>query len=168
MTEEMTTEIQIRPSKAKDEPTLWTMLMYAAHESSLSAVHVNADLVRYVAGWGRTGDVGVIAERAGMPVGAAWVRLWSEGDHGYGYVADEVPELAIAVTPENRGQGIGTALLKQLLQMAQGRFPAISLSTQSDNPARRLYERLGFIAVAGSEIVNRRGQYSLYMLRKFE
>ena len=157
--------ISIRTALAKDEPVLWMMLMYAAHESSLAVVRGNTELVRYVQGWGRIGDLGVIASQNDVPAGAAWVRLWTEGDHGYGYVADEVPELAIAVIPEVRGQGVGTEMLKQLFDLAKPQFSAISLSIRADNPALRLYERMGFVAVSGSEMMNREGGRSFNMLK---
>nr|WP_240518639.1 GNAT family N-acetyltransferase [Leptolyngbya sp. BC1307] len=141
--------------------------MQAAHESSLAAVKANRDLVQYVHDWGRAGDFGVAAEQDGELVGAAWLRLWSGEDKGYGYLADEIPELAIAVIPEIRGQGVGTALLKQLLALAQTHYPAVSLSIRMSNPALRLYQRLGFVAVAGSEVINRVGDTSLTMIYRF-
>ena len=155
----------IRPLTLEDESVLWTMLMYAAHESSLRTIRSNPDLVRYVQGWGRTGDLGAIAFHDDTAVGAAWIRLWSEGNRGYGYVADDVPELAIAVSPEVRGQGIGSALLEQLFQLAKPEFSAISLSIRADNPALSLYERNGFTAVPDSDVINREGGRSFTMIK---
>ena len=48
----------------------------------------------YLAGWPRPGDFGLIAEHDG-PVGAAWYRTFTEGNHGYGFVGEDVPELAM-------------------------------------------------------------------------
>ena len=145
--------------------------MYAAHESSMAAVQANPDLARYVEGWGRAGDMGVVAQRDDLPVGAAWLRLWSEGDQGYGYLSDDIPELAIALLPDYRAQGIGTALLKQILSNAQHDYssacPGVCLSIRADNPALRLYQRLGFKPVAGTEVVNRTGGRSFSMLYSF-
>ena len=149
-----------------DEPTLWQMLMYAAHETSAAAVSANPDLARYVEGWGRKGDVGVIAE-AFLPVGAAWLRLLPYHNRGYGYVADDIPELAIAVLPTFRGQGIGTDLLKAVISAAQTQFPAISLSIRADNPALRLYERCGFVLINESQVRNRTGGLSFTMVHRF-
>ena len=162
----MANRFTVRTAALADEPVLWTMLMHAAHETSLDVVTSNPELARYVSDWGRDGDVGVVAEQENLAVGAAWLRLWPQDSRGYGYVADEVPELAIAVVSESRGQGIGTALLSRLIQLATPQFSAISLSIRSDNPALRLYERLGFVAVPGSEVVNRTGGRSFNMLRK--
>ncbi len=73
-----------------------------------------------------------------------WVRLFTAENRGYGYVADNIPELSIALLPEYRNRGIGTDLLNHLIENIRDKFSAISLSVSSDNPARRLYQRLGF------------------------
>ena len=144
------------------------MLAYAAHESSLDAVKSNRDLARYVQGFGRDGDVGFVAEtKQNQVIGAAWLRLWTDSNKGYGYVSNEIPELAIAVHPNYRGQGIGTRLLNQLLNHASSQLLSVSLSVRADNPALRLYERLGFMLVPGSEITNREGTQSFSMIYRF-
>ena len=144
------------------------MLRYAAHESSVAAVQANPDLARYVEGWGRAGDMGVVAELDDLPVGAAWLRLWSAGNQGYGYLTDDMPELAIALLPNYRAQGIGTALLKQVLSNAQPDYQGVCLSIRAENPALRLYQRLGFEPVAGTEVVNRTGGRSFSMVYSFD
>jgi len=100
-------------------------------------------------------------------IGSAWLRLWSEDNAGFGYVAPDIPELAIAVLPEYRDNGIGTTLLKQVLRSAEGLFPAVCLSVRSDNPVVRLYQRLGFVKVESNEAENRVGGNSFNMIHKF-
>jgi GNAT superfamily N-acetyltransferase len=103
------------------------------------------DVARYTDGWGRAGDLGMIADPG---LGAAWSRLFTEDDHGYGFVAPDVPELSIGVARDARGRGVGTRLLTELVARAGAAgHPAISLSVEVDNPAVRLYERLGFTRV---------------------
>lgn len=106
------------------------------------------ELRAYVEGFGRAGDVAVCAERDGEVVGVAWARLM----HGLGFVDEAVPELAVAVLPAWRGQGVGTRLVEALAKRAAGAgHPALSLSVQRANPAMRLYERLGFLEMGGDD-----------------
>jgi len=107
------------------------------------------ELRRYVDGWGRKGDVAIVAlDRLDEPVGAAWYRLFEASDAGYGFVAVDVPELSIAVYPECRGQRVGSLLLATLVTRARSEgHRALSLSVAADNPAGRLYARNGFEVV---------------------
>ena len=91
-------------------------------------------------------DVRCAHERHDGSVGAAWYRTYTEASHGYGFVAEDVPELSIAVIASRRHEGIGRRLLVDLVDasLAQG-SAAISLSVRADNPARRLYESAGFV-----------------------
>jgi GNAT superfamily N-acetyltransferase len=100
-------------------------------------------------------------------VAAAWFRLLYDANQGYGYVSDTVPELAIGARPAYRGQGAGTMLMEALIQHARGIYTGLSLSVRESNPAMRLYERLGFQRVPGSEVVNRVGGYSVTMILNF-
>lgn len=161
-------DYQMRTMTAKDESILWEMLQYAAHQPSLAAVREQPHLARYVTTWGRTGDLGYIADRGKTAIGAVWLRLWLGEDKGFGYISAEIPELALAVLPDYRGQGIGTHLLMQVLNMAKENFPAVSLSVRSDNPVVRLYERAGFVKVTGSEVVNPAGGVSFNMVCHLE
>jgi len=106
------------------------------------------ELACYVEGFGRKGDFGLIAEVGREPVGAAWWRHLRAEDGGYGFVGEATPELSIAVLPGHRGDGVGTLLLEEL--MREGRCQGIaelSLSVERDNPALRLYKRLGYRAL---------------------
>jgi ribosomal protein S18 acetylase RimI-like enzyme len=108
---------------------------------------------KYLDGWGRPGDEGVVAFDAdGRRLGAAWSRLFPAEDAGYGFVAPDVPELSIGVAAHARGRGVGRALLDALLATAREQgYRAVSLSVDRQNPARRLYERAGFHDVGISD-----------------
>jgi ribosomal protein S18 acetylase RimI-like enzyme len=57
-----------------------------------------------------------------------------------GYIPENIL-VYIAVDAEQRGKGIGGKLMKMAMKMAKG---AIALHVEPDNPAKKLYERLGF------------------------
>jgi ribosomal protein S18 acetylase RimI-like enzyme len=146
-------DVRLRLATAEDIAFLATMLGEAAvwrpDKPTPTADQVLADprYAMYLAGWPRQGDYGLVAEQE-IPVGAAWYRTFTETSHGYGFVAEAVPELAIAVVASRRHEGIGRRLLVDLIEasVAQG-YPAISLSVAGDNPARGLYESSGFVPV---------------------
>jgi ribosomal protein S18 acetylase RimI-like enzyme len=100
---------------------------------------------RYVERWGRPGDTALIAIQDFQRVGAAWFRLFTDDNPGYGFLDEETPELSIAIVPSKRGTGLGSELLDALLERARADgYDAITLSVEKDSPAVGLYERHGF------------------------
>jgi GNAT superfamily N-acetyltransferase len=131
------------------EAVNWDWRRPTVPRDSVLAAPANA---RYVQAWKRPGDIGVVAEVLGTPVGAAWLRLFDAAAPGYGFIDERTPEVSIAVVAECRGQGIGSALLDALVDLAKrAGHPALSLSVGSANPAVALYERTGFVLVGGSD-----------------
>ena len=59
-------------------------------------------------------------------------------------LADEIRVMEITIAPARRGQGIGSALMASVLAEADRDGLAVSLHVEPWNPAKRLYERLGF------------------------
>ena len=110
------------------------------------------EAARYHHGWGRPGDLGVIGADPSGVVGVCYCRLFTEEDHGHGYVDDQTPEVTVAVREEYRGRGLGRRLLNELARAArEAGFTSLSLSVDSENPARRLYERLGYRQLSADE-----------------
>jgi ribosomal protein S18 acetylase RimI-like enzyme len=146
-------DVHCRPAGVEDLPFLATMLGEAAvwrpDKPTPTADEVIADprYARYLTGWPRQGDYGLVAEQDGS-VGAAWYRTYTAANPGYGFVAEDVPELSIAVVASRRYEGIGRRLLLDLIDasLAQG-YAAMSLSVREKNPARRLYESAGFVLI---------------------
>ena len=140
----------IRTILLADEPFLWEMLYHALYVPEgqppfLGDIVQQPEIRQYMQDWGQPDDVGLIACDNDKPVGAVWIRRIN----AYGYVDDDTPELSIAMLPDYRGKGIGAKLMNELFLLLQTRYAAISLSVSTENPALRLYERLGFEIVKG-------------------
>jgi ribosomal protein S18 acetylase RimI-like enzyme len=151
-------DVELRPAGAEDlEHVKWAL--YAAlawdPERRLPPPEVtlqHPEAARYHRDWGRRGDLGVIATAEDEVVGMAYCRLFTEDDHGHGYVDEQTPEVAVAVRAGHRGRGLGGRLLTELADVARNAgFTRLSLSVEKENPARRLYERLGYREVGTDE-----------------
>ncbi len=162
--------IETRLVATTDVEFLWQMVYWAAHVDEDGGVQPDdirgdPDLAGHVSGWGRDGDLGVIAEIGAVDVGAAWLRLFDPQISDYSvFVDDHTPELVVAVDPKHVGCGIGSILLTALFDHADDRFAAVVLSVRAGNPAQRLYERFGFREI--ERIVNRVGTESAKMVRR--
>jgi ribosomal protein S18 acetylase RimI-like enzyme len=58
----------------------------------------------------------------------------------------------IAIVTSERNKGIGTAVLEMVIDVAERDGRDITLNVDRGNPARRLYERLGFTVAGESDI----------------
>lgn len=90
--------------------------------------------------------------------GAEYSVIWAGDQRPLGrLIVDrsgaEIRLMDIALLPEARGQGTGTALIQALQKEAGARGKPLRLHVETGNRARRLYERLGF-AVCGEEGVH--------------
>lgn len=80
----------------------------------------------------------LLVELAGAPIGRLYLARW----------ASEHRIVDIAFVPEERGRGLGTALLSDLLDEAARAGKAVTIHVERFNPALSLYGRLGFVAVS--------------------
>jgi ribosomal protein S18 acetylase RimI-like enzyme len=76
--------------------------------------------------------------RAGEPVGRLYVAHW-EREHRV---------IDIAFLPEHRRQGLGGALMRDLLDAAAAAGKAVTIHVEKNNPAMGMYRRLGFVTAA--------------------
>ena len=143
-------QYNLRPLKQEEysllEDFLYDAIFVPVGEEVLPrSVLLEPSIQNYYQDFGRAHDYCLVAEQEGKLLGAVWARVLSGPVKGYGYVDEHTPELAISVQNEFRGKGIGTALLRAMLDVLQrAGYGQTSLSVQKENPAADLYKRLGF------------------------
>ena len=76
----------------------------------------------------------LVIELAGRPIGRLYVDRGEEDIH----IVD------IAIVPEFRGRGVGRMLLGDILDEATASGRCVTIHVEHNNPARHLYDRLGF------------------------
>ena len=90
----------------------------------------------------------LVAEVDGKVVGAVWTRIMND----YGHVDDETPSFAISLYKPYRGKGIGTELIRRMLEVLKSQgYRQASLAVQKANYAVRMYEKTGFRTVSENE-----------------
>ncbi|MGI8855642.1 MAG: GNAT family N-acetyltransferase [Thermomicrobiales bacterium] len=134
-------EFQLRPATAADYDFL-----YRLHVAAMR------DLVARVWGWDDTWQEQFFADHfdpaparivvvGGEKVGVVAV-VWGEAD---AFLAN------IEIFPAYQGRGLGTALIRHVIAEAAARGVPVRLQALKINPARRLYERLGFVVTGETE-----------------
>lgn len=106
------------------------------------------ELQVYIEDFGKADDWCLVAETKEKIVGAAWVRIMND----YGHIGDETPSFAMSLYEEYRNLGIGTALMRAMLQFLREKgYKQISLSVQKANYAVNMYRKAGFEMVYENE-----------------
>ncbi len=75
-----------------------------------------------------------IIEMGGQPVGRIYIDRRQ----------DEIRLVDIALLPDYRGQGLGGSLMRDVLEEGQKAAKPVRIHVEHNNPAMRLYNRLGF------------------------
>jgi len=78
-----------------------------------------------------------IVEKDGQPIGRLWIDEWR----------DQIRLVDIALIPEARGSGVGTTLVRDVLERGAKGGKPVTIHVEAYNPALHLYERLGFVRV---------------------
>jgi GNAT superfamily N-acetyltransferase len=136
--------VTLRPAAAEDEAFLFRVYASTREEelaiTDFSEAQKKAFLTQQFAAQDRnyrenyTGATFDVIEVDGEPAGRLYVARWDE----------EIRVMDISLLPDYRGHGVGTLLLRQLLDEATRTRRRLSIHVEKLNPARRLYERLGF------------------------
>lgn len=80
----------------------------------------------------------LVIERGGEAVGRLYIEEWQS----------QIRIIDIALVPAARGLGIGAAIFEDTFDDARAKGKKVSIHVEKNNPARRLYFRLGFEMIA--------------------
>ncbi len=106
------------------------------------------ELQIYISDFGKKDDNALLAECDGKIVGAVWTRIMND----YGHVDDQTPSFAISLYKEYRGLGIGTEMMKRMLEILKEKgYKKASLAVQQANYAVKMYKQVGFNIVDMNE-----------------
>ena len=79
----------------------------------------------------------LVIEREGEAIGRLYIEEW----------ASQIRLIDIALLPDGRGGGVGSAILADLQDWASEKAKPLTIHVERNNPAMRLYLRLGFAKV---------------------
>lgn len=103
------------------------------------------ELKVFINDFGKRDDFCLVAEAEGEVIGAVWTRILSGEVKGFGNLDEYTPEFAISLYKEYRNKGIGTELMKKMLNLLKEQgYKRTSLAVQKDNYAVRMYQNVGF------------------------
>jgi len=148
MKSQETEQITTRPVQREDEPFLLALYI-STREAELSAVGWDAEQIRLFC------QMQFIAQQRqyALSYPNSDNRIILSDKKAIGHIIvdrdQEICLVDVALMTEYRGNGIGTSLLHQLISEAMAVGKLLRLHVLSNNPAVRLYERLGF-SLAGS------------------
>ena len=141
--------LTFRPLTANDQSQLWRWLHIALWDpppAGLRPIEVLEvpGVCIYAEDWGRSTDVGIVAQVDGVDAGACWMRLLQMGV-GLASIDTQTPQLGIALLPEYQHKGFGRPLMQAALKAAEhAGYKRVSLTVHPDNPAQYMYESCGF------------------------
>lgn len=140
--------IALRPSTPADAPFLFSVYAStraeelapvpwsAEQKAAFLRMQFDAQTAHYAAHYAPAASFQVVLVD-GVPAGRLIVH---RGEH-------DVRIVDIALLPEHRGRGVGGRLLQPLLAEAAAKGQRVSIYVEFNNPALRLYTRLGFVKV---------------------
>ena len=146
-------EYKIREIKNNEYPILSDFLYEAIFipegmDKPSKSIIEQPELQVYIKDFGKEDDWCLVAEIKEKIVGAVWVRIMDD----YGHIDDETPSFAISLYEEYRNMGIGTALMRDMLEFLKNKgYKRTSLSVQKANYAARMYQKVGFEIIGENE-----------------
>jgi ribosomal protein S18 acetylase RimI-like enzyme len=146
-------DYEIRPIKPDETYVLEDFLYEAVYQPDINnlapkSIIKKSELQVYIENFGKPDDNCLVAVCGGEIAGAVWTRLIK----GYGFLDEKTPEFAIALYREYRGRGLGTSLMREMLELLRRKgYNRTSLSVHKDNYAVKMYKAVGFEVAEDNE-----------------
>jgi ribosomal protein S18 acetylase RimI-like enzyme len=143
--------ISLRPEETGDEPFL-RRLVTTTITQELDADSWPEPMRSHLLGIQYSARRQSIRDR--FPAGESGIVLVDGSEAGWLYTArleDEVRLVEIMIQPEHRGRGVGSALIRRVIEAAGARPVRLSVNVMNIRAAQ-LYERLGFRRIGGDEV----------------
>jgi ribosomal protein S18 acetylase RimI-like enzyme len=140
------TGYEIRPINPDEISVLNDFLYEALFQPDINnlapkSIIEKPELQVYIKDFGKPDDNCLVAVCEGKIVGAVWTRIIN----GFGSVDEKTPEFAISLYREYRGRGIGTNLMREMLELLRSKgYTQTSLAVQKENYAVKMYKAVGF------------------------
>jgi ribosomal protein S18 acetylase RimI-like enzyme len=137
---------EIRPIKPNEIGVLEDFLYEAIFQPDINNlapknIIEKPELQVYIKDFGKPDDNCLVAVYDEKIVGAVWTRIIN----GFGSVDEKTPEYAISLYPDYRGRGIGTNLMREMLELLRSKgYKQTSLAVQKENYAVKMYKAVGF------------------------
>lgn len=140
----------IRPIRVAEYGILEDMLYEAIYQEDLQekvsrGVLKEPKIAVFIESFGKPNDACFVAVIKDKIVGAVWTRILDGDVKGYGHIDSETPEFAISLFPEYRNHGIGTEMMKTMIDhLRKQNYKRTSLSVDKHNYAFKMYQAFGF------------------------
>lgn len=140
-------DYKIRPIRASEYPVLEDFLYQAVYipdglKPPPKVIIDKTALQIYIKDFGSYADDRcLVADYDGEIIGAVWTRIVND----FAHIDDDTPSLSISLYKRYRKQGIGTDLMKHMLELLEKEgYKQVSLAVQRANFAYRMYLNVGF------------------------
>ncbi|MDR3287022.1 MAG: GNAT family N-acetyltransferase [Prevotellaceae bacterium] len=151
-------EIKIREITANELNLLEDLLYEAVYQSDetnlIPREVVNVPQIRvYIDKFGqKKDDYCLVADLNSKIIGGVWIRILADEIRGFGNIDDKTPEFAISLFKEYRNCGIGTQLMREMIEYLKTKsYKQVSLSVQKANYAVKMYKKTGFQIIEENE-----------------
>jgi ribosomal protein S18 acetylase RimI-like enzyme len=151
----MSPSIQIRPATDADRQLLFEVYASTRTEELAPVPWTEEQKLQFIAFQFQSQDAHYREIFPGATFSVIEVDGAAAGRLYVNRTAEKIHVIDIALLPWARGRGVGASILRQLFDEGSAKQLPVTISVERFNPAKRLYERLGFRMVEDGEVYQR-------------